>query len=139
MFKGLIGQSMEVYVDDLLVKSKENALHLPHLAEAFHVLKEFRMKLNPAKCAFRVSSGKFLGHMISRRGIEANPEKIQAIINMRSPTTTKEVQSLAGRVAALNRFVSRATDRCLPFFKTSAKRSSGRRSVKRCFRNSSNT
>ena len=75
------------------------------------------MKLNPAKCTFGVSSGKFLGHLISRWGIEANPKKIHAIINMGSPRTTKEVQSLAGRVAALNRFVSRATDRCLPFFK----------------------
>ena len=74
------------------------------------------MKLNPAKCAFGVSSEKFLGHMISRRGIKANPEKIQAIINMRSPWTTKEVQSLAGWVAVLNQFVSRATDRCLPYF-----------------------
>ena len=75
------------------------------------------MKLNPTKCAFGVSSGKFLGHLVSRRGIEANPEKIRAVINMRSPGITKEVQSLAGRVAALNRFVSWATDRCLPFFK----------------------
>ena len=75
------------------------------------------MKLNPTKCAFRVSSRKFLGHLVSRRGIEANPEKIQAIINMQSPRTNKEIQSLAGRVAALNRFISRATDRCLPFFK----------------------
>ena len=75
------------------------------------------MKLNLIKCAFGVSSGKFLGHLVSRRGIETNPEKIRAIINMRSPRSTKEVQSLAGRVAALNRFVSRATDQCLPFFK----------------------
>ena len=75
------------------------------------------MKLNPAKCEFGVSSGKFLGHLVSRRGIKANPEKIQAVINMKSPRTTKEVQSLAGRIAALNQFVSRAIDRCLPFFK----------------------
>ena len=75
------------------------------------------MKLNPLKCAFGVSSRKFLGHLVSRRGIEANPEKIRAVISMLSPLTTKEIQSLAGRVAALNRFVSRATDQCLPFFK----------------------
>ena len=118
MFRDLIGKSMEVYVDDLLVKSKKDTLHLQHLAKAFHVLRRFRMKLNPTKCAFGVSSGKFLWHLISRRGIEANLEKIQAVINMQSPKTIKEVQSLTGRVAALNRFVSRATDRCLPFFKT---------------------
>ena len=75
------------------------------------------MKLNPVKCVFGVSSGKFLGRLVSRQGIEANPEKIWAIINMKSPRTTKEVQSLVGRVAALNRFVSQATDRCLLFFK----------------------
>ena len=75
------------------------------------------MKLNPAKCAFGVSSGKFLGHLVSWREIEANPEKIRAVISMQSPWTTKEVQSLARRVAALNQFVSRATDQCLPFFK----------------------
>ena len=75
------------------------------------------MKLNPSKCAFGVSSGKFLGFIVSQRGIEANPEKFRAIFEMCSPRTTKEMQSLTGRVAALNRFVSKATDKCLPFFK----------------------
>ena len=76
------------------------------------------MKLNPSKCVFGVASGKFLGFMVSQRGIEANPEKVQAIINMASPRTVKEVQKLTGRIAALNKFVSKATDKCLPFFKT---------------------
>ena len=75
------------------------------------------MKLNPNKCAFGVLSRKFLGFMVSHRGIEANPDKIQAILNMKPPQNIKEVQSLTGRVAALNRFVSKATDTCLPFFK----------------------
>ena len=75
------------------------------------------MKLNPSKCAFGVSSGKFLGFMVSQRGIEANLDKIQVILDMESPKNIKEVQSLTGRVAALNRFVSKATDKCLPFFK----------------------
>ena len=75
------------------------------------------MKLNPNKCAFGVSLGKFLGFMISHRGIEANPDKIQAILDMKPPQNTKEVQSLTGRVVALNRFVAKATDKCLPFFK----------------------
>ena len=75
------------------------------------------MKLNPSKCVFRVLSGKFLGFMVSQKGIEANPDKIQAILNMKLPKNIKEVQSLTGRVAALNRFVSRAIDKCLPFFK----------------------
>ena len=76
------------------------------------------MKLNPSKCAFDVSSRKFLRFMMSQRGIEANPEKVQAILNMTSPKTVKEVQKLTGRIAALNKFVSRATDKCMPFFKT---------------------
>ena len=75
------------------------------------------MKLNPSKCAFGVSLGKFLGFMVSHRGIKANPDKIQAILNIEPPRNIKEVQSLTGRVAALNRFVSKATDKCLPFFK----------------------
>ena len=75
------------------------------------------MKLNPSKCAFGVSSGKFLGFMVSQRGIEANPDKIQAILDKELPKNIKEVQSLTRRVAALNRFVSKATDKCLPFFK----------------------
>ena len=75
------------------------------------------MKLNPSKCAFGVTSGKFLGFMVSHRGIEANPDKIQAILNMETPRNVKDVQSLIGRVATLNRFVSKATDKCLPFFR----------------------
>ena len=75
------------------------------------------MKLNTNKCAFGVLSGKFLGFMVSHRGIEANLDKIQAILNMEPPRNIKEVQSLTGRVPALNRFVSKVTDKCLPFFK----------------------
>jgi hypothetical protein len=75
------------------------------------------MKLNPSKCAFGVSSGKFLGFMVSQRGIEANPDKIKAILEMQPPKNIKETQGLTGRIAALNRFVSRSTDKCLPFFK----------------------
>ena len=75
------------------------------------------MKQNPAKCAFEVSSRKFLGYMVSSRGIEANPEKIQAILEMQSLKTTKQLQQLTGRLAALNWFISRSTDKCHPFFK----------------------
>ena len=89
------------------------------------------MKLNPSKWAFGVSSRKFLGFMVSQRGIEANPDKMQAILNMEPPKNIKEVQSLTGRVAALNRFISKATDKCLPFFKVLRRHSNGQTSVKR--------
>ena len=118
MFNKQIGRNMEVYMDDMLVKSKEELAHLDDLREMFTTLKQYQMKLNPSKCVFGVASGKFLGFMVSQRGIEANPEKVQATINMVSPRTVKEVQKLIGRIAALNRFVSRATNKCLPFFKT---------------------
>ena len=75
------------------------------------------MKLNPSKCAFGVSLGKFLGFVVSHRRIETNSNKIQAILDMKPPQNTKEIQSLTGRVTALNRFVSKTTDKCLPFFK----------------------
>ena len=118
MFNKQIGRNMEVYMDDMLVKSKKELAHLDDLRETFATLKQYQMKLNPSKCVFRVASGKFLGFMVSQRGIEANPEKVHAIINMVSPRTVKEVQKLTGRIAALKRFVSRATDKCLMFFKT---------------------
>ncbi|KAL5563381.1 hypothetical protein UlMin_033128 [Ulmus minor] len=117
MFKQQIGKTMEVYVDDMLVKSLKVDEHIDNLRESFEVLREYKMKLNPAKCAFGVTSGKFLGFMVNHRGIEANPAKIQALLDMELPRKVKEVQSLTGRVAALNRFISRATDKCQPFFR----------------------
>ena len=118
IFKHLIGKTMEVYVDDMLVKSLDKADHFAHLSEAFEVLRYHKMMLNPAKCAFGVGSGKFLGMMVSKRGIEANPDKIKAILDMEPPKTVRDVQKLTGRVAALGRFISKSGDKCLPFFKT---------------------
>ncbi|KAM1610288.1 hypothetical protein ACFXTN_020705 [Malus domestica] len=82
MFAEQIGKNMEVYVDDMLVKSKYADQHITNLSETFTILKKYRMRLNSNKCAFGVGSGKFLGFMISQRGIEANPEKIKAILDM---------------------------------------------------------
>ena len=107
---------MEVYIDDMLVKSTSAALHIAHLSEAFQILREYKMKLNPAKCAFGVSAGKFLGFIVNNRGIEANPDKIKVVLNMPPPSNVKEVQRLTGRIAALSRFVSKASDKCQPFF-----------------------
>ena len=106
MFVRLIKQNFEVYVDDILVKSKEEDHHLNDLKETFETLCLCGMKLNPSKCVFEVSSGKFLGFMISQQGVEANPDKIQAILEMNPLKNVKEVQSLNRRFATLNRFVS---------------------------------
>ena len=80
MFSKQIERNVEVYVDDMLVKSKEEENHLDDLRETFNMLRQYNMKLNPSKCAFGVFSGKFLGFMVSQRGIEANPEKVRAIL-----------------------------------------------------------
>ena len=116
MFQKQIGATMEVYIDDMLVKSTKSDLHITHLSEAFQILRNYNMKLNPAKCAFGVSAGKFLGFIVNHRGIEANPDKIKALLDMSSPSRIKEVQQLKGRIASLSRFVSRASDKCQPFF-----------------------
>ena len=76
MFNKQIGRNMEVYVDDMLVKSKEELAHLGDLRETFATLKQYQMKLNPSKCIFGVALGKFLGFIVSQRGIKANPEKV---------------------------------------------------------------
>ena len=94
MFSKQIRQNMEVYVDNMLVKSKKAELHLDYLRETFDILRKYQMRLNPAKCVFGVSSGKFLGFMVLQRGIEANSEKVKAILNMTSPRSVKEVQRL---------------------------------------------
>ena len=106
MFGKQIRRNVEVYMDDILAKRKEEDNHLDDLKETFNTLKQYNTKLNPAKCAFRVSFRKFLGFMVSQKGIEENPEKVRAILKILSPKTIKEVQSLMGRVAALNMFVS---------------------------------
>ncbi|KAI5332695.1 hypothetical protein L3X38_022824 [Prunus dulcis] len=117
IFKKQIGRTMEVYVDDMLVKAPKRGDHLKNLTEAFSLLRQYRMKLNPSKCTFGVSSGRFLGYLVTQRGIEAHPRQIKAILEMKSPSTVKEIRSLTGRAAALNRFLSKSTDKCRPFFK----------------------
>ncbi|XP_012848582.1 PREDICTED: uncharacterized protein LOC105968491 [Erythranthe guttata] len=117
MFREQLGRNMEVYVDDMLVKSEEAESHIEDLKETFATLRRYGMKLNPLKCAFGVEAGKFLGYMVTKKGVEANPEKIRAVMDMRPPKSIKEVQTLAGRITALSRFISRAADASYPFFK----------------------
>ena len=118
MFAQHIGRNVQVYVDDMLVKSLREEDHLNDLRETFNTLWSYNMKLNPNKCTFSVTAGKFLGFMVFQRGIEVNSERIWAIVELEPPRTVKEVQGLNGKIAALNMFVLRATDRCLPFFRT---------------------
>ncbi|KAL0453019.1 UNVERIFIED_CONTAM: Retrovirus-related Pol polyprotein from transposon opus, partial [Sesamum latifolium] len=109
---------MEVHVDYMLVKSKEAHRHVEDLNKTFAVLGKYPLKLNPGKCAFGVSGGRFLGFMVTQQGVEANPDKIKAILDMGPPTNINEVQRLTGRIAALSRFISKSAEKGLPFFKT---------------------
>ncbi|XP_012836532.1 PREDICTED: uncharacterized protein LOC105957150 [Erythranthe guttata] len=117
MSKDQLGRNMEIYVDDMLVKSQKASNHLEDLKETFCTLRRYGMKLNPNKCAFGVKTGKFLGHMVTERGVEVNPEKVQAVLDMEAPRNIKEVQMQAGRITALSRFISKAGEASHPFFK----------------------
>jgi ribonuclease HI len=115
IFRDLIRDRVEVYVDDIIVKTKRGSTLVEDLTLVFDRRWATRTKLNPDKCVFGVSAGKLLGFLVSYQGIEANPEKIKAIEAMRS--RIKDVQKLTGSLAALSRFISRLAERALPFFK----------------------
>ncbi|GKV49002.1 hypothetical protein SLEP1_g55776 [Rubroshorea leprosula] len=117
VFKLQIGRNIEVYVDDMIVTSVRAEDHIGNLNETFQNLRRAQMKLNPMKCTFALESGKFLGYVVSKKGIEVNPNKVQAVQQMEPPRTVKDVQRLTGRIAALHRFIARSAERCLPFFK----------------------
>ena len=116
MFQPLLRKTMEVYIDDMLVKSEERPDHTTHLQHAFELLIAYGMKLNPIKCGFKVSAGRFLGFMMTQRGIEANPAQLQAILESPAPSSRKGVQQLTDWLAALGRFISQFTDRLKRFF-----------------------
>jgi ribonuclease HI len=111
-----IGKNVLTYVDDIIVKSTKQENHIADLQETFANFRQAGLKLNPEKCVFGVKKGKFLGCLVSTKGIEANPSKIEAILRMEPPSTKKGAQRLAGRLASLNRFISRSAERNLPFF-----------------------
>ncbi|GKV02837.1 hypothetical protein SLEP1_g15225 [Rubroshorea leprosula] len=117
VFRAQIGRNLEVYVDDIVVKSLKVEDHLADLDETFNNLRKNKMRLNSSKCIFSVEYGKFIGFMVSQKGIEVNLEKIRAIAKMEPPKSVKDIQKLTRRVAALHRFISRSANKCLPFFK----------------------
>jgi hypothetical protein len=104
-FGDLIRDRVEVYIDDIVVKTKRGSTLVEDLTLVFDMLRATHTKLNPDKCVFGVSAGKLLGFLVSHRGIEANPEKIKAIEAMRPPARIKDVQKLMGSLAALSRFI----------------------------------
>ena len=116
MFKPQLGKSIKIYVDNMVVKSKVVSEHLGDLGSTFGVLRKYKLCLNASKCSFGVGSGKFLGYMVTHRGIEVNPDQIKAINDLKPPQNAKEVQKLTGMIVALNRFSSRSADRCRSFY-----------------------
>ena len=116
MFEPQLGKNVEVYVDDMVVKSKLVSKHVMDLINIFEILREHKLRLNASKCSFGVGSGKFLGYMVTHRGIEVNPDQIKVINNLQPPRNPKKVQKLTGIMATLNRFISRLADRCRHFF-----------------------
>ena len=116
MFEPQLGKNIEIYIDDMVVKSKLEFELVNDLGNTFEILRRHKLRLNASKCSFGVGLGKFLGYMVTHHGIEVNPDQIRAINNLQPPQNPKEVQKLTRMVVALNRFISRSADKCRPFF-----------------------
>nr|GFA73925.1 reverse transcriptase domain-containing protein [Tanacetum cinerariifolium] len=117
-FENQMGRNIEVYVDDLVVKSHTETEMVRDIAETFQILRKINMKLNPKKCSFGLAEGVFLGYVITPEGIKPCPDKTTAVLQLPSPQTIKEVQSLNGKLASLNRFLSKSAETSLPLFQT---------------------
>ena len=116
MFWNKIGRTVEVYIDDMMVKSKQEKRHIEDLQGVFEVLRQHKLRLNADKCAFGVGAGKFLGYLITSRGIEVNPDQIEAVKRLKLPSNPKEVQVLTRMLVALNLFIFKFVDRCRLFY-----------------------
>ena len=116
MFKPQLSKNIEVFIDDMVVKSKAMFEHVGDLGNIFEILRRHKLHLNASKCSFGVSSGKFLGYMVTHRGIEVNPNQIKTINDLQPLWNLKEVQKLTRMTTALNQFISWSVDRCMPFF-----------------------
>jgi len=105
----MLGRNVQAYVDDMVVTSKRKDQHIADLEELFTTIAKYNLKLNPDKCVFGVEAGKFIGFLLTERGIKANPNKCTTIIGMSSSTNVREVQQLTERMTTLSRFLSRRT------------------------------
>ncbi|GJU66803.1 reverse transcriptase domain-containing protein [Tanacetum coccineum] len=118
VFKIQIGRNMKAYVDDMVINSMDEKDMMADIRETFEWHRKINMKLNQKKCSFGMEEGQFLGNVVLKQGIKSNPTKIQAMTSLKRPKTIKEVQSLNGKLIALNRFLSKSAKKSLPFFKT---------------------
>ena len=133
MFQDLLSKTMEVCIDEMFIKSLHAENHIDHLSQLFEILCKYNMKLNPTKCVFGVTSGKFLGYVVTKRGIEVNLEQIKSVLNIALPKCKKDVHKLKGRITALSRFITRSSEWCHNFFNTLKKER--RRNAKRPYNN----
>jgi hypothetical protein len=111
-----IGRNIQVYIDNVVITTRKEESLISDLTETFENLNRYKLKLNPTKCSFGMSAGQLLGFLVSARGVEANPEKIQAILTMGKPAKLHDIQKLARRIAALSRFVRQLGEKALPFY-----------------------
>ena len=116
LFHDMMHRDVEVYVDDMILKSRGKADQLKALERFFERIQKFILRLNPKKCTFRVTSGKLLGHMFSERGIEVDPDKIKVILDMLVPRTEKEIIGFLGKLQYISRFIAKLTNICEPIF-----------------------
>ncbi|GKE87153.1 reverse transcriptase domain-containing protein, partial [Tanacetum coccineum] len=117
-FQRQIGQNLEVFVDDLVIISRTEKEVIIDIEETFRTLREINMKLNPIKCAFGLREGTFLGYKVDTDGLRVCLDKVEVVLNLPSPRCLKDVQKLNEKLASLNRFLSKSTEKSLPFFKT---------------------
>ncbi|GJU77619.1 reverse transcriptase domain-containing protein [Tanacetum coccineum] len=117
VFSHQIGRNLEAYMDDMVIKSTSEKEMLKDIQETFERFQSINMKLNPKKCSFGVKEGPFLGHLITKQGIKANPSKVKVVTNLDQPRTLKDIQSLNRKLAVLSRFLSKGAERSMAFFK----------------------
>jgi hypothetical protein len=118
VFAEQLDRILEVYIVDMIAKTLEHEDPVTDVEETFGQLHRYDLRLSPNKCTFGVEAGKYLGFILTNRGVEVNPDKCSVVLNMQSPRTIKEVMQLMGRIASLTRLLLALARRCFPFFKT---------------------